>query len=76
MGDLFMKFLWFAGAALVLGAAFVPSAALGDGYVIMQCDDTTCYIFECDSYPIGDLWFATGCGVVHSFPRRREIGGD
>ena len=71
-----MKRLLFAGAAVVLGVAFVPSAALADGYVILQCDDTTCYVFECDSYPIGDPWFATGCGVVHSYPRPREMGGD
>jgi len=71
-----MKRIVFAGAAAVLGAALFASPALADGYVILQCDESTCYIFECSSYPTGDPWTTPGCSYVHSYPRPREVGGD
>lgn len=73
-----MKRMLFAGAAVVVGVALVPSAAQADGYVITQCDESTCYVYECSSYPNinGTGWDMTGCSMIYMYPRPREVSGN
>lgn len=75
-----MKRTVLAAAAAVAGTWVMPSAALADPtpYVITQCSESTCYVYECSTFPNvnGSGYDMTGCSMTYSYPRQREVGGD
>ena len=68
----------FGVLGLVAAAAMVPTPVLADPptVIVTQCGESTCYVLECQSYPMGDDWSANGCAVIYSYPRPREVSGD
>ena len=76
-----MKRTVLAAAAAVAGTWVMPSAAIADPappYVITQCSESTCYVYECSSFPnVNDSGYdMTGWSMTYSYPRPREVSGD
>ena len=75
-----MKRTVLAAAAAVAGTWVMPSAVLADPtpYVIVQCGDSSCDVYECSTYPNmnGTGYDLSGCSYSYSYPRQREVSGD
>jgi hypothetical protein len=70
----------FAAAAAVAGTWIMPVTASADPtpYTVTQCGETTCTVYECQTFPnLNDSdWGAYGCSPIYSYPRQREVSGD
>jgi len=69
-----------AAAAAVAGTWVMPAPAMADPtpYTFTSCNETTCTVYECSSYPnLNDSdWGAYGCSPSYSYPRPREVSGE
>ncbi|HEX8191370.1 MAG TPA: hypothetical protein VF552_00575 [Allosphingosinicella sp.] len=73
------KRTFVAAIAAVAGTWIMPVPASADPtpYSFTYCDDSTCTVYECSTYPNlndGD-WEAYGCSPSLTYPRPREVSG-
>jgi hypothetical protein len=72
------KRIFFAITAAVAGTWVMPLPAAADPappYIITQCGESTCTVYECATMPNinGTGYDTSGCSASYSYPRQREV---